>query len=167
MFNLAVEKYKSLLPPTICSINEVMRDAFRQEGMPEELAEIMLPSLEADEKMWVISNNVKINGACSMLYDDVLQDVAKKVGSDLYILPSSVHETIAISVNMGEPYELAQMVNDINMSQVSLDERLSNQVYHYDKELHKLTMATNTPLKRLDGLVAEPQLIYDSNSRAR
>ena len=167
MFKLAVVNYKRLLAPSICSLDDIMREAFREEGMPEELAEIMLPSRTSDEMMWVISNNVKVNGACSMLYDDVLQDVAKIVGSDLYILPSSVHETMAVSVNMGNPYELAQMVNDINMSQVSLDERLSNQVYHYDKELHKLTMATNTPMKRLDGLVAEPQLIYGTDSRAR
>lgn len=167
MFKLAVVNYKRLLAPSIRSMDDVMLEVLREEGMPEELAEIMLPSRTSDEMMWVISNNVKVNGACSMLYDDVLQDVAKKVGSDLYVLPSSVHETIAVSVNMGNPYELAQMVNDINMSQVSLDERLSNQVYHYDKELHKLTMATNTPMKRLDGLVAEPQLIYGTDSRAR
>ncbi len=167
MFKLAVENYKRMLTPTIRSMDEVMREAFMEEGMPEELAEIMLPSRTADEMMWIISNNVKINGACSMLYDDILQDVAQKVGSDIYVLPSSIHETIAVSVNMGDPYELAKMVNDINMNEVNLDDRLSNQVYHYDKELHKLTMATNTPMKRLDGLVAEPQLIYGTDSRAR
>ena len=37
-----------------------------------------------------------------------------------------------------------------------MDERLSNQVYHYDKDLRKLTLATDTPNKRLDGIVAEP-----------
>jgi len=43
------------------------------------------------------------------------------------------------------------MVNEINMSQAPLDERLSNPVYHYyDKNLRKLTLATNTPHKRLD-----------------
>lgn len=167
MFKLAVVNYKRLLAPSIRSMDDIMREVFREEGMSDELVEIMLPSLEGDEMMWLISNNIRLNGACSMLYDDVLQDVAKKVGSDLYVLPSSVHETIAVSVNMGEPNELARKVNEINMSQVSLDERLSNQVYHYDKELHKLTMATNTPLKRLDGLVAGPQLIYGSDSRAR
>lgn len=167
MFKLAVENYKRILPPTVRSMDEIMREAFGDEGMPEEFAEIMLPEHSADETMWVISNDAKINGAASMLYDDTLQEVAKKMDSDLYIMPSSVHETIAISVNMGEPYELAKMVNEINMNEVSLDERLSNQVYHYDKELHKLTMATNTPLKRLDGLVAEPQLTYGSGNRAR
>lgn len=167
MFKLAVVNYKRLLTPTICSMDDLVREAYKEEGMPEELAEIMLPKRTADEMMWLISNNIRINGACSMLYDDVLQEIAEKVDSDLYVLPSSVHETIAVSVNMGNPYELAQMVNEVNMSQVLLDERLSNQVYHYDKELHKLTMATNIPMKRLDGLVAEPQLIYGTDSRAR
>ncbi len=53
---------------------------------------------------------------------------------------------------------LAQMVVEVNMQEVSLDERLSNQVYHYDKDLRKLTLATDTPNKRLDGIVAEPPL---------
>ena len=40
------------------------------------------------------------------------------------------------------------------MQKVALEERLSNQVYHYDKDLRKLTLATDTPNKRLDGIVA-------------
>ena len=45
--------------------------------------------------------------------------------SDLYILPSSVHEVIAVSSDMGSPEMLAQMVVEVNMQEVSLDERLS------------------------------------------
>lgn len=53
------------------------------------------------------------------------------------------------------------------MQEVSLDERLSNQVYHYDKDLRKLTLATDTPNKRLDGIVAEPPLVYDEKEKSR
>ena len=53
------------------------------------------------------------------------------------------------------------------MQEVSLDERLSNQVYHYDKDLRKLTLATDTPNKRLDGIVAEPPLVYDAKEKSR
>ena len=52
------------------------------------------------------------------------------------------------------------------MQEVSLDERLSNQVYHYDKDLRKLTLATDTPNKRLDGIVAEPPLVYDAKEKS-
>lgn len=69
---------------------------------------------------------------------------------------------IAVSAEMGDPYELAEMVSKINMDQVALEERLSNQVYHYDKDLRKLSLATDTPNKRLDGIVAEPPMIYET-----
>ena len=62
---------------------------------------------------------------------------------------------------------LAQMVVEVNMHEGSLDERLSNQVYHYDKDLRKLTLATDTPNKRLDGIVAEPPLVYDAKEKSR
>ena len=54
------------------------------------------------------------------------------------------------------------MVSEINMGQVDLEERLSNQVYHYDKDARRLSLATDTPNKRLDGMVAESKLIYDN-----
>ena len=97
-----------------------------------------------------------------MLYEDGLHDLAEKLGSDLYIMPSSIHEVIAVSTDMGNPNELAAMVAEINMDQVALDERLSNQVYHYDKELRKVTLATDTPNKRLDGIVAEAPMVYEA-----
>ena len=59
------------------------------------------------------------------------------------------------------------MVVDINMKAVSLYERLSNQVYHYDKDLRKLTLATDTPNKRLDAIVAEPPLVYNAKEWTR
>ena len=62
---------------------------------------------------------------------------------------------------------LAQMVVEVNMQEVSLDERLSNQVYHYDKDLRKLTLATDTPNKSLDGIVAESPLVYDAKEKSR
>ena len=84
----------------------------------------------------------------------------------MYILPSSTHETILVSVEMGDAQSLAEMVNEINMSQVELKDRLSNNVYHYDKDLRKVTLATDSPNKRLDGMVSEPPMIYqDERSR--
>lgn len=84
-----------------------------------------------------------------MLYENELHELAENLESDLYILPSSVHEVLAVSTELTEPEELAQMVAEVNMQKVALEERLSNQVYHYDKDLRKLTLATDTPNKRL------------------
>ena len=43
-----------------------------------------------------------------------------------------------------------EVINN-NMSRIRLGDRLSNQVYHYDKMRQKLSLATDTPNKRLDG----------------
>lgn len=162
LFKAAAENTRRILPPVVQSMNEVMRDMFVADGMPKELADLMIGEQEPEVTMWVISNERKIDGAASMLYEDKLHNLAESVGTDLYILPSSIHEVIAVSVKMGEPEELAQMVADINMDQVDLSERLSNQVYHYDKDLRKITLATDTPNKRLDGVVAEQGLVYET-----
>ena len=162
LFKAAAENTRRILPPVVQSMNEVMRDMLVADGMPEEMADLMIGEQEPENIMWVISNERKIDGAASMLYEDKLHKLAESVGTDLYILPSSVHEVIAVSVEMGEPEELAQMVSEINMDQVDISERLSNQVYHYDKDLRKITLATDTPNKRLDGVVTEQQHAYEA-----
>lgn len=167
MFKLAVENTRRMFPPCVKSMNDVIREMFMKDGMPSEFADMMIGEMPPEQTMWVISNDRGINGAISMLYEDKLHGLSENLGTDLYIMPSSLHEVIAVSASMGDPNELAQMVAEINMDQVALDERLSNQVYHYDKDLRKLSLATDTPNKRLDGIVAETKLIYDSKEQSR
>ena len=97
-----------------------------------------------ERSMYVITNESKLFGAASMLYEEPLHKLAEKIGSDLYILPSSIHEVIAVSADFGSPDELAEMVYEINMDQVDINDRLSNQVYCYDKDLRTLRLATDT-----------------------
>lgn len=149
LFKCAVENTRRILPPTVKSMNDVIREMYISDGMPVEDADMIIAEMPEDKMMWVISNDRGINGAGSILYEDNLHKLAMKLETDLYILPSSVHECIAVSTNVGDPYELAEMVSEINMGQVALEDRLSNQVYHYDKDARRLTLATDTPNKRL------------------
>lgn len=144
LFKCAVENTRRILPPTVKSMNDVMKEMFMADGMPVEIAEMMIDEVSADKMMWVISNDKRINGAGSMLYEDNLHKLAMKLETDLYILPSSIHECIAVSTDMGDPYELAAMVNEINMGEVDISERLSNNVYYYDREARKITLVTDT-----------------------
>lgn len=167
LFKYAAENTRRILSPRIRNMNDVMKEMFLSDGMPEEIAEMMIREVPPEQTLWIISNNRGIDGAVSMLYENELHELAENLESDLYILPSSVHEVLAVSTELTEPEELAQMVAEVNMQKVALEERLSNQVYHYDKDLRKLTLATDTPNKRLDGIVAEPQLVYDAKEKAR
>lgn len=76
-------------------------------------------------------------------------------------MPLSIHEVIAVSTDFGSPDELAEMVYEINMDQVDINDRLSNQVYCYDKDLRTLRLATDTINKSLDdvdrGAISNPK----------
>ena len=147
LFKLAVENTKRILIPTSKPLLDIISDEMKKNGMSEEFADIMVSDVPP---LYVISNVYNMNGAASILYEDILHETAEKIGDDIYIMPSSTHEVIAIAASAGDPYMLAEMVREINMAQVILEERLSNEVYHYDRNLRKVTLATDVPDKRLD-----------------
>ncbi len=162
LFRAAMVNTRRILPPTVKSMNEVIRDMLLADGLPPGVADLMVGETQPKETLWIISNDYGTRGAASMLYEEKLHGLAEDLESDLYVMPSSVHEVIAVSVEMGKPEELAGMVAEINMNEVALEDRLSNQVYHYDKDLRKITLATDTPNKRLDGVVAERGMVYEA-----
>lgn len=166
LFQCAMENTRRLLPPVVRRLDEMMKEAFG-EGLDPEMMELVLEDITPERALWVISNTRGINGAGSMLYEQELHKLAEDLGSDLYILPSSVHEVLAVSTDVGDPEELAGMVAQVNLAEVPMEDRLSNQVYHYDKDLRRLTLATDTPNKRLDGMVAETRAVYDTARQPR
>ena len=75
--------------------------------------------------MYVLTNESKLNGAACILYENVLYDFAQKLGADLYILPSSVHEVILLpKLSMFEKDELVNMVKEVNTEGVAADEEI-------------------------------------------
>lgn len=139
LYELASENTCRLLPATITPMNEVIRKLMASDGMPEEMIEAMLPEIPEENGLWVIGNKQGVNGAVSMLYDGLLANLADKLGSDLYVLPSSIHETIAVSSNNFKPEELFTMVKENNETQVMPEDKLTDNVYFYDREARTLT----------------------------
>jgi hypothetical protein len=115
--------------------------------------------------MWIISNNKGVSGAVNMIFEKNLNELSKGLGDDLYILPSSIHEVIAIPASMADPEDLAEMVHQVNTEMVDVSERLSNQVYHYDRAERKLSMATDSPNRGIANAVADVGLVYDAEQK--
>ena len=91
--------------------------------------------------MYVLTNESKLNGAACILYENVLYDFAQKLGADLYILPSSVHEVILLpKLSMFEKDELVNMVKEVNTEGVAADEVLSDHLYEYNRTERLITM---------------------------
>ena len=122
-------------------MSEVIKEMLMSDGMPEEIANMMVDEMPEDRQMYVITNSEKINGASAMFYENAFSELAKQIGTDLYILTSSIHECIAVSVDMGTPQQLAEMVQDVNSSQVAEDELLSNHVYLFNASENTITLA--------------------------
>lgn len=91
--------------------------------------------------MYVASNYDRLNGASVLLYPNLLRDFAERIGSDFYILPSSVHVLIFLPDTDGVDIEyMKTMVRDINGSGVAEDEVLSDNVYFYSRAYDRVEM---------------------------
>ena len=92
-----------------------------------------------NEEMYIICNRKKTSGAGVILYDRILEELSSELESDLYILPSSVHETIVIRADKNKDvYALQEMVKNINNTVVSAEDILSDKVYCYYRNSKKL-----------------------------
>lgn len=84
--------------------------------------------------MYVLTNYSKLNGASCILYQDLLKELSSQTESDFFILPSSIHEVILIpAYSKNAIHELSCMVKEVNQTQVSPDEILSDHAYYYSK----------------------------------
>lgn len=132
-----LESHLGHIGATVEELDAWASDDYEAKGMFETLMELnpqmaeMLGAPEHEEQL-VLSNTKKINGAAAMTDKKILELALDKLGADtLYILPSSIHEVLAVA--MGTPEELREMVCEVNDTQVAPEERLSYNVYKYER----------------------------------
>ncbi len=133
LFEIASENTSKTLVPVIKNMSMILSELLGNgEFGPEETKEIE-EELRNDNNMpmYVITNKEKIFGASCILYPGLLHDFGLEHGN-FYILPSSIHEVIFIPENESIiPDNLCDMVKEVNSTQVSIDEILSDKVYYY------------------------------------
>ena len=82
--------------------------------------------------MHYVTNGVKINGASLILWGNIMQKIRKVVGGDFYIRPSSCREFVVVLKTVDiELKELSTMRQQINWTEVSREDRLSDYVQCY------------------------------------
>lgn len=123
------------------------------EAVVDNIADILKPFLcrgenqkadgTEDIQIYVLSNKYHINGAVQMCNPKALRKVAETIGDDLWVLPSSVHEIILIPVCQTKDCAagLAEIVKEMNDTQLERQEILSYHIYHYSRESGKVTIA--------------------------
>ena len=94
-------------------------------------------------QMYVVTLPNGIDGASILACRERLQNVVESIGDDVYILPSSTDEVLMIPKKSGIDVEsLANMVHEVNRTEVAPDKILSDNVYQYDRVAKKLSIAT-------------------------
>lgn len=115
----------------------ISHDPFEIKTMAEVLNELMGAEIIPKDELpiYVASNKERIHGAGVIAYPEFMEEAAKRLGGDFYVLPSSIHEVILVpDTPEFSAVDLRRMVQDINMEQVEPEERLSDHVYHYDSK---------------------------------
>nr|DAG03580.1 MAG TPA: Protein of unknown function (DUF1444) [Siphoviridae sp. ctVOP12] len=116
------------------------KSGFSVRTMSEVMCELMGVNVgqEIEEpdgpQMYILTNARKLHGANIMLYKEYLEIAAEKMNGDFYIIPSSIHELIAVPVSVYGLEELREMVKEANDNQLAPEETLGYEVYRYYRE---------------------------------
>ncbi len=137
---------RKLLEQASVSHNELYNAAIQNAGqssrimrMSDLLSDVVGEDLllfEDEFPMIVISNEARCFGAGVICSESVLKEIFAFCGGSAYLIPSSVHEIIAIPATGSiDPGKLTNMVGCVNAEHVQPHEVLSNHVYRLDEDL--------------------------------
>lgn len=148
LFEDAMEIAPMNKPVVIKGIFETLCELMGEE--PEALAMMGFLPMEADDRMYVASVPDKIQGAAVLAYPGFFDQAAEKIGKSFYILPSSIHECILVpddgTKNGADVFW--PMVREVNSAEVQPEDRLTDNVYHYDIEEKIFESARNYEKRR-------------------
>lgn len=117
-------------------VGRMMLEDMKAAGAPAEVIQEMEKDLQEtsrDNPMTVITNDRSTDGAAAIFYPGVMDQVGERLKGDYFILPSSVHEILVVPDDGNISFrELTDMVKEVNRTQVAPEDRLTDQVYHYD-----------------------------------
>lgn len=122
---------------------EQIKGNFFIGDMRKTLVKMGMAASEADlpemPGFYVASYKSMEYGAAVICDTDLLREIAEQNNSDIAIIPSSVHECLLL---VGQDRESAEffdsMIREVNRTEVSLEEQLSDHVYFYSKAAGKI-----------------------------
>ncbi len=133
-FPKLVENTARMFPDKLWGIETVTEEGDEERYSIFKLEEESKEVMSAD-CLYVLSNYRKINGAATMLYPKVLEQIYDGFSGNFFVIPSSVHEVLLIKETREEEEDfLNRMVREVNESQVEPEEVLSDHVYYYSAE---------------------------------
>lgn len=141
-----------LFKAKITPVLEMMKNMLQEIETPElkVIAGMLEAELDAEipegtPQLYVATNDCETNGAAVLLYDGLLEGFARRMGSDFYVFPSSVHEALFLPIppDAGDKdrNHMLETVRGVNASgKVAPEDILSDNVYYYDSKDNSLRL---------------------------
>lgn len=126
----ALASAQKLLPPKFMKLSVMMADMMGVD-----------PSVTAPPPgtpdLMLLTNDQAFNGASALFYPEMMDNIAAEVGSDYFVIPSSIHEILILPDDgLTDAQALESIIQDVNASVVDPEEQLANYPYHYDSRDH-------------------------------
>ncbi len=93
--------------------------------------------------LFALSNTRSFHGAACLLYPDILAQIAQAMDSDLYLIPSSIHELLLTPADHTLQTErlLTEILCEVNHETVLPTEILGSHIYYYSQKDHRLFLS--------------------------
>lgn len=137
--DLCIVPYIELPKECAARVTSQLLEMWKKQGVTDEMilyhclhnveddVKIFTLAEDAERKMLVITNHKKCFGAISILFCE--DELHERLGDDIIIIPSSVHEVIAVSANDLTKNTMDKFIQQVNGDLVEKHEILSNHYY--------------------------------------
>ena len=105
-----------------------------------EILEEYGTSATPEMPVYVCTCKNRINGATILLYPGCFKQLSDELGCDLYLIPSSVHEVLALPTIFNDAASLKEMCQQVNSTEVDEEDRLGDTIYRYRRDTGKIVI---------------------------
>lgn len=103
-----------------------------------------LELFKCSDRLYMMTNSAKLHGAAVMVYKGAIKKLSQRLGGNLFIIPSSVHEVMVVSETSVDLGFLLQALSENNRSHIEKQEVLSDHVYCYDQKRNVIGIASSS-----------------------
>ena len=114
-----------IMPPVFKLMSDILR-----KNSYIDLDDLHVPE---EAELFVVSNRYKAYGASVAFYPGFLESIGKALGTDFYVLPSSINEMLILRDLGQDPMMLLDIVKTVNRTEVSPEEILADAVFYYSR----------------------------------
>lgn len=131
LHQIAMKNTTKIFPPVFMKIEDKLSQIENNLLVSEDVGR--------NSGMFVLTNEIANFGAVNIMYPEIAEKIKEIIGSDYYVLPSTVHEMILVPKGeQVDARELGIMLREINGYMVDKEDRLSDHIYEMDFEKNEL-----------------------------